>query len=210
MGWFTRRREAPAAPPAPLDIPLFPLNTVLFPGGQLGLKIFEQRYLDMAAACLREQSPFGVCLIAEGSEVGAPAVPHAVGTLATIASADMPQLGILMVSLRGGAKYRIRERRIEADGLQRASVELLAEASGQAVPDNLTGLVTLLRTMAEDLGPARLPPPYAYDDAGWVGHRLAEVMPVQPLAKQKLLELDDPLQRLEILFSYLQQRGLVR
>jgi Lon protease-like protein len=210
MGWFSRRQAVPEPPPAPLDIPLFPLNTVLFPGGQLGLKIFEQRYLDMAAACLRDQRPFGVCLIAEGGEVGAPAVPHPVGTLATIASADMPQLGILMVSLRGGAKYRIRERRIEADGLQRASVNLLAETSGQVIPDNRASLVTLLQTMAEDLGPARMPPPYAYDDAGWVSHRLAEVMPVQALAKQKLLELDDPLQRLEILFSYLAQRGLVK
>jgi len=206
MGWFSRR---PVAPP-PLDIPLFPLNTVLFPGGQLGLKIFEQRYLDMAAVCLREHTPFGVCLIAEGGEVGAPAVPHAVGTLATIASADMPQLGILLVSLRGGAKYRIRARRIEADGLQRASVDVLPEAAAQGVPGNRAGLVTLLRGVAADIGPERMPPPYAYDDAGWVGHRLAEVMPVQPLAKQKLLELEDPLQRLEILFSYLNQRGLVR
>lgn len=206
MGWFSRR----PAPPPPLDIPLFPLNTVLFPGGHLGLKIFEQRYLDMAAVCLREHTPFGVCLIAEGSEVGAPAVPHAVGTLATIASADMPQLGILLVSLRGGAKYRIRERRVEADGLQRASVDVLPEAAAQGVPDNRSGLVTLLRSVAADAGPERMPPPYAYEDAGWVGHRLAEVMPVQPLAKQKLLELEDPLQRLEILFSYLNQRGLVR
>lgn len=209
MGWFSRRTQ-PAAAPETLDVPLFPLNTVLFPGGVLGLKIFEQRYLDMAAACLREAAPFGVCLIMEGGEVGAPAVPHPVGTLATITTADMPELGILNVSVRGGAKYRLRERRIEADGLQRACVELLPAGAPQPVPDRHAALVDLLRQAAADIGPERMPHPYAYEDAGWVGHRLAELMPVQLLAKQKLLELDDPQVRLNILHTYLTQRGLLR
>ena len=210
MGWFSRRPAAAEAPPETLDIQLFPLNTVLFPGGHLGLKIFEQRYLDMAAACLRDTRPFGVCLIAEGNEVGTPATPHPVGTLATITNADSPQLGLLLVSLRGGRKYRIRDRRVDPDGLQRATVQLAPDNGTRAIPANRDSLVTLLRNVAADVGPERMPPPHAYDDAVWVGHRLAEIMPVQPLAKQKLLELDDPLQRLEILFSYLHQRGLVR
>lgn len=209
MGWFFRRSQ-PEPVPEPVEIPIFPLNTVLFPGGVLGLKIFEQRYLDMAAACLREAAPFGVCLIMEGGEVGAPAVPHEIGTLATIATADMPELGILNVSVRGGAKYRLRERRVEADGLLRAFVEPLPVGAPQPVPERHAALVDLLRQVAADVGPERMPHPYAYEDAGWVGHRLAELMPVQLLAKQKLLELDDPLVRLNILHTYLSQRGLVR
>lgn len=209
MGWFFGRAK-PAPVPQSVEVPLFPLNTVLFPGGVLGLKIFEQRYLDMAAACLRDATPFGVCLILEGGEVGGPAVPHEVGTLATIATADMPQLGILNVSVRGGAKYRLRERRIEGDGLLRAVVDLLPAGEPQAVPDRHAALVEMLRQVAADVGPERMPHPHAYEDAGWVGHRLAELMPVQLLAKQKLLELDDPLVRLNILHTYLNQRGLVR
>lgn len=209
MGWFFGRAK-PAPAPEPVDVPLFPLNAVLFPGGVLGLKIFEQRYLDMAAACLRDATPFGVCLIMEGGEVGGPAVPHAVGTLATIAAADMPQLGILNVSVRGGAKYRVRERHVEADGLLRAVVDPLPAGEPQPVPGQHAALVDLLRQVAADVGPERMPLPYAYEDAGWVGHRLAELMPVQLLAKQKLLELDDPLVRLNILHTYLSQRGLVR
>src|SRR6185503_19497144 len=93
------RARAPPRPRArrrPLvnDIPLFPLNTVLFPGGRLPLRIFEQRYMDMAKACLRERTPFGVCLIREGREVGTPAIPADIGTLARIAAWDMPQLGL--------------------------------------------------------------------------------------------------------------------
>jgi len=211
MAWSGLFGDKPAAAePATLDIPIFPLNSVLFPGGTLGLKIFEQRYLDMASLCLRDGSGFGVCLIAEGREVGAPAVPHAVGTLAEISSWDMPQLGILLLSLRGGRRFRIREQRVEADGLLRATVDCLDEAPPAPIPPAQQGLVELLRRVAADLGPERLPLPHHFDDARWVGHRLTEILPVKLLAKQKLLELDDPASRLDILFSFLAQRGLVK
>lgn len=214
MSWFDFLKTAGAgseagAAPAQLDIPLFPLGSVLFPGGVLPLKVFEQRYLDMAAACLKDGTPFGVCLIAQGSEVGAPAVPHAVGTLAHIVRSDMPQLGILLLDVRGGRRFRIVSQAAGAGGLLRARVELLAEPAKQAVPAAQEGLLPLLRKIAGDLGPQRMPEPHAFDDAAWVGYRLTEVMPVQALAKQKLLELDDPVSRLEILFTYLAQRKLV-
>ena len=99
------------------EIPLFPLNTVLFPGGRLPLRIFEQRYMEMAKSCLRDGAPFGVCLIVEGAEVGAPAVPATVGSLARIASWDMPQLGMLHVSAIGTERFRILRRRTQPDGL---------------------------------------------------------------------------------------------
>src|SRR2546430_16350713 len=99
------------------DVPLFPLNTVLFPGGRLPLRIFEQRYMDMAKACLRDGSPFGVCLIREGREVGAPAIPADVGTLARIGAWDMPQLGMLHITAHREPRLRILERPVQPDGL---------------------------------------------------------------------------------------------
>ena len=192
-----------------LEIPLFPLSTVLFPGGVLSLKVFEQRYLDMAAACMKDHAPFGVCLIASGKEVGATAVPHTVGTMAHIDHGDMPQLGILMLEVHGGQRFRIVSQHAEADGLLRAEVELFDEPPRQPVPTAQQALLPLLRKVASDVGPEKMPEPHDFDDAAWVGYRLTEVMPVQSLAKQKLLELDDPVSRLEILFKYLAQRKLV-
>ncbi len=191
------------------DIPIFPLNAVLFPGGVLTLKVFEQRYLDMAAACMKNGTPFGVGLIASGKEVGPTAVPHKVGTLAHIDRGDMPQLGILMLELRGGRRFRIVSQTVQPDGLLCARVELFDEPAQQNVPAAQQSLLPLLQKIAGDLGPEKMPEPHAFDDAAWVGYRLAEVVPVQPLAKQKLLELQDPLSRLEILHSYLAQRKLV-
>lgn len=215
MSWFdflkkqTPAVTAPAPAPQRLDIPLFPLSAVLFPGGVLSLKVFEQRYLDMAAACMKDGTPFGVCLIASGKEVGDVAVPHRIGTLAHIDSGDMPQLGILMLDVRGGRRFRIVAQSVDAGGLLRAQVELLDEPARQDVPAAQQGLLPLLQKIAGDLGLEKMPEPHAFDDAAWVGYRLTEIVPVQPLAKQKLLELQDPVSRLEILHTYLVQRKLV-
>jgi len=210
MSWlgFARSQAAPAAAER-LDIPLFPLKAVLFPGGALSLKVFEPRYLDMAAACLKDKSPFGVCLIASGQEVGKTAVPHTIGTLAHIAQADMAQQGILLLTVRGDRRFRIVTQNAGADGLLRAQVELLAEAPPQIVPAAQRALLPLLQKIAIDLGPEKMPEPHLFDDAAWVGYRLSEVVPVQVLARQKLLELDDPVSRLEVIFAYLAQRKLV-
>lgn len=214
MSWLDRFRAPakPVPPPAPerMEIPLFPLKSVLFPGGMLALKVFEKRYLDMSADCMRREAPFGVCLIASGQEVGEPAVPHQVGTLAQVVSWDMEELGILQLGVRGGRRFRILASRADADGLLRAEVELLPDDVSVAVPAAQRGLVPLLEKVASDIGPERMPLPHAWNDAAWVGYRLTEVMPVQLLAKQKLLELDDAVSRLEILFKYLAQRGLVK
>ena len=192
-----------------IELPLFPLGSVLFPGGVLSLKVFEQRYLDMAAECIRGKLPFGVCLIASGKEVGEPATPHTIGTLAHIDNAEMPQLGILMLKVRGTQRFRILSRKVLADGLLQATVELIDEIEGCVVPDALQGLLPLLRKIVSDLGPEKMPTPHAFDDAAWVGYRLTEILPVQALAKQKLLELEDPVSRLEIIHTYLAQRRLV-
>ncbi len=208
MGWFDFMRSPDGAAIETLRIPLFPLNTVLFPGGVQPLKIFEQRYLDMAAACLKENTPFGICLIDAGAEVGEAAVPHTVGTLARIANWEMEQLGILMIDALGGRRFRILDHEVGADKLLIASVELIAEPE-VALPQHRERLLPLLQRVIGDLGPARMPEPHRYDDAAWVGYRLTEVLPVQNLAKQKLLELEDPLSRLEILEKFLDQRKLL-
>ena len=178
------------------DLPLFPLGTVLFPGGLLPLRLFEQRYLEMAKACLRDSSPFGVCLIREGAEVGAPATPESVGCLANIVEWDMQQLGLLQIVAQGAGRFRIVERRLEANGLARASVELLPEEIDAAVPQHLATCAELLRRLAAEHGERLFAAPFRFESCAWVGARLAEVLPLPGPLKQQLLELDG-LQRLE-------------
>ncbi|MDQ5959084.1 MAG: uncharacterized protein QG592_163, partial [Pseudomonadota bacterium] len=185
-------------------------GAVLFPGGTMALKVFEKRYLDMAAACMKQETPFGICLILRGKEVGETAVPYSIGTLAHVSSWDMEQLGILQLGVLGGRRFRILASQADADGLLHAEVELLPEPDVVPVPEAQRGLLPILEKIAGDLGPERMPLPHNWNDAAWVGYRLTEVVPVQPLAKQKLLELDDAVSRLEILFKYLAQRGLVK
>jgi uncharacterized protein len=178
------------------DLPLFPLNTVLFPGGRLPLRIFEQRYMEMAKACLRDRAPFGVCLIQEGVEVGAPAVPVETGCLALIAQWDMPQLGMLHITASGERRFRILERRVQRDGLARASVEVLPEDSESPLPENLAGCARLLERAIEQQ-PSFFEPPHRLDSCSWVSSRLAEVLPLPLKVKQELLELTDARARLQ-------------
>ena len=183
------------------NLPLFPLNTVLFPGGRLPLRIFEQRYMEMAKACLRDNLPFGVCLIREGAEVlvdgvGEPAVPEDVGCLARLAGWDMPQLGLLQVTAHGEARFRILERRVQPDGLQRATVQLVDADADAAIPADCRRCVELLERIIEQHGAPGDPAPQL-ESCSWVSSRLAEILPLPGDAKQKLLEMTDARQRLE-------------
>jgi uncharacterized protein len=184
------------------DLPLFPLNTVLFPGGRLPLRIFEQRYMDMAKTCLREGAPFGVCLIREGKEVGSPATPVEVGCLARIRAWDMPQLGLLHITALGEQRFRILERRVQADGLARGSIEILAPEVDAAVPESCVGCVKLLERVIEQQS-GLFEPPHRLDSASWVSSRLAEILPLPLPAKQELLELGDARARIERLNALL-------
>ena len=209
MACFGRPRAPADAPSERLDIPLFPLHAVLFPGGVLPLRVFEQRYLDMTASCLKAQRPFGVCLIVAGKEAGGGADPHAVGTLAEISGWEMEQLGILQITVRGGRRFRIRDTHVGTDHLLQGVVEIIPDDGPQPLPAERRRLLPLLRRVAGELGPERMPEPHRFDDAEWVGYRLTEILPVQNLAKQKLLELEDSLARLEILERFLDQRNLL-
>ena len=184
------------------NVPLFPLNTVLFPGGRLPLRIFEQRYMDMAKACLRDGSPFGVCLIREGREVGTPATPADVGTLARIGAWDMPQLGMLHITARGEQRFRIIERRVQNDGLARASIELIPQETDAPVPEACSGCVKLLERVIEQQS-GLFDQPHRLDSASWVSSRLAEILPLPLPAKQELLELSDARARIERLNALL-------
>lgn len=169
---------------------------MLFPGGRLPLRIFENRYMEMAKACLKDGSPFGVCLIREGREVGDPATPVDVGTLARIASWDMQQLGVLHVVARGERRFRILARRVQADGLARAQVENLPEENDAAVPPACSTSVKLMERVIEQ-HPELVERPHRLDSCAWVSARLAELLPLPLEAKQALLELDDARARLE-------------
>ena len=212
MDLFKKSVVLPSAEKVPLDrleIPLLPLAAVLFPGGVLSLKLSEQRYLKMAAACMESRAPFGVCLVLGGKEAGQGVQPHKVGTLAYIDRGDLPPSDVLSVNIRGGRRFRILSQVLGDDGLLRAQVELLLEPERREVPVDQRGLLPRLRKVVGDLGGEKIPEPHDFDDAAWVGYRLTEVVPVQLLAKQKLLELDDSVSRLEILFAYLSQRKLL-
>jgi Lon protease-like protein len=178
------------------EVPLFPLHTVLFPGGRLPLRIFEQRYMEMAKTCLKDNSPFGVCLIHQGKEVGEPAVPVGVGCLARIAEWDMPQLGVLQVTARGESRFRILGQRVQADGLLRASIELLPEGDDAPLPDAAARYAKLLERVIEQ-HPALLERPHRLDSSAWVSARLAELLPLPVEAKQALLETENGRARLE-------------
>jgi Lon protease-like protein len=166
---------------------LFPLGTVLFPDGMLPLKIFEQRYLEMTKACLRDNLSFGVCLIREGHEVGAPAEPQSVGCMATIEQWDMPQTGMFHLLARGGDRFRIRETSVASNGLISGDVELLPPAE-PCRPD--ADCVTLLKRVIEQVGAENFPQPIRLDEGAWVAYRLAEMMPFPMVQKQRLLEMD--------------------
>ncbi|HUQ27482.1 MAG TPA: LON peptidase substrate-binding domain-containing protein [Usitatibacter sp.] len=191
------------------QVPIFPLGTVLYPGGLLPLRVFEVRYVEMAKACLKDGSPFGVCLIREGTEVGAPAVPEPVGCLARIAHCDVEELGILKVTAEGLDRFRIVSSEVNRHGLVVARIEdLHAEPEVQEAP-GLVESAGFLRKVIAGIGLERFAQPHRFDDASWVGFRLAEILPLRMDVKQKLLELTDATLRLAILHKFLQQQKLL-
>jgi Lon protease-like protein len=180
------------------SIALFPLNIVLFPDGALPLRIFETRYVDMVRRCMRDSQSFGVVLIREGSEVG-PAETFDVGTLAKIVDFHQLSDGLLGLSCIGQQRFRILQRGRQADGLNLAEVDRLAAEPTVPVPARHARLAQLLKSVLPQLGEVYTHMQMRLDDAAWVGHRLAEILPIPLKDKQACLELDDPVQRLDVL-----------
>jgi hypothetical protein len=181
------------------EIPLFPLGTVLFPGGPLPLRIFETRYIDLVRRCLRDGTGFGVVLIREGVEAGGPALTFDVGTHARIVDFSQHPDGLLGIRAAGERRFRILERRRERDGLNVAQVEWLPEALPQPLTEEFAELGPALEAILDQVGE-----PYGsldrhLDDAAWVAGRLAELLPLAPGHKQHCLELDDAIEQLRFL-----------
>ncbi len=176
--------------------PLFPLNTVLFPGGPLPLRIFEPRYVDMVRHCMRERSAFGVVLIRAGGEVGAVADTAPVGTTARIVAFNSMPDGLLGITCLGEHKFRILRRWQQSDGLNVADVETLPAEEAIDLPAEFQHLGELLGKVLPELGELYAGVPKRFGDAAWVGHRLAEILPVSLSEKQQCLEIDAPLVRL--------------
>jgi Lon protease-like protein len=180
------------------SIALFPLNIVLFPDGPLPLRIFETRYVDMVRRCMREGQGFGVALIREGREVGMGETDtYEVGTLATITDFHQLPDGLLGLSCVGQQRFGIQARSRQADGLHLAEVQWLDAEPAMPVPSRHARLPELLRTVLPQLGEVYTGIQMRLDDAAWVGHRLAEILPIPLGDKQSYLEMDDPVERLD-------------
>jgi Lon protease-like protein len=182
-----------------IEIPLFPLNTVLFPGGVLPLRIFEPRYVDMVKRCMRAGSAFGVALIRDGNEAGGRATTHGIGTLAQIVDFDQLPDKLLGITTRGTQRFRITTTRLQDDGLHLSAVELLPSDPGIALPEEFARYANLLEQALPQMGDFFKHIEPHYDDASWVSGRLAEIMPLALHDKQRLLEMDDPVERLHVL-----------
>jgi Lon protease-like protein len=202
------------------DLPLFPLSTVLFPGGLLPLKIFEARYVDMVRACLRDEKPFGVCMLHGGSEVAQPNVsasPESVGCLAEILSCDVEQYGLMTIRTRGLQRFRLAEWYTQQDGLLIGHAMLIQADSPNASSEHLVQLAAcaevlerIINTFA-DRDPENLPflEPFDLTDAAWVSNRLGEILPIPIRARQKLMEIEDAAARLDIVHHYMLQHGML-
>ena len=186
-------------------LPLFPIATVLFPGGRLSLKIFEQRYLELIKTCIADNSTFGLCGIRDGGESGEPAIPYEVGTEVRIIEWDMPQAGIFHVVVEGLDRYVARNWTAAPSGLLVATVESVSSEASCDIPDELRLSVEVLKHLLED---NKIEPPEVhYEDAVWVGYRLSELLPFKLKVKQDLLEMNDSLARLRILDQFLRQNA---
>jgi Lon protease-like protein len=190
-----------------IEIPLFPLNTVLFPGGLLPLRIFEARYIDMVSRCMREQSEFGVVLIHEGSETGAEVAIAGVGTAARIVDFQQLPDGLLGLLCRGERRYRIVSSNVHSDGLNVAQVEWLADAPCELKDDYRVLVPVLQKVMTALEAIARFIEP-RYEDAGWISYRFAELLPLDHMMQQRLLELDDANERLKLLAPLIEPSAL--
>jgi uncharacterized protein len=201
-----------------LKLPLFPLSTVLFPDGVLPLRIFEARYIDMVRGCLKSKTQFGVVLIKSGSETGRDTAVELTGTAADITAADMNEPGIINISTLGRQRFTVLEAERAKDGLLMGEVKWLPQAPAVTLDPKYAACSVLLANIVEQLegdtknAPAvgqRFSTPLKISDTAWVADRLIEILPVPAIAKQKLLEMEDPESRMQVVFAYLLQKGVV-
>ena len=171
------------------NMPVFPLNLVLFPGSSLPLKIFEQRYQEMTKNCLRDDAPFGVCCIRNGQEVGAPAEHEAIGCSARIVDWEMPHPGLFHLNCTGESIFQLVDSHTQDNGLIHGQVEWLSDSAEGVEPLEFDSCRNALERVVKHAGARFVTGPIALDDPSWVSYRLAEMLPVDVRVKQDLLEL---------------------
>lgn len=191
---FLARKRAIALP---ATLPLFPLGATLFPGGRLGLKVFEQRYLELAKARIADSGLFGVITLTRGGEVGTAQSFAKVGTAVRVRSYDVPQAGIFLLDVVGEDRFEVLRTTVDASGLHHADVRWIRSEPPLKLPSEHHALGTLLTQIIERNGHDKFVEPFATDDATWVSSRLAEALPLPPSIKQTLLEINDASLRLK-------------
>lgn len=178
------------------ELALFPLNTVLFPGGPLALRVFEPRYLDLVSRCLKEGSGFGVVRLDAGHEAGGPADFSDIGTEARIVDFSRLEDGLLGITCLGQQRFRVLEAWRQPDGLNVGRVEDLPPDPTVPLPEEYAFMEEILQRILPELGDLYASVPRRFGDAAWVGHRLSEMLPLETIDKQALLEMDDPVGRM--------------
>lgn len=184
----------------PETLQLFPLGTTLFPGGRLGLKVFEQRYLDLAKARIADGELFGVVTLTGGAEVGAEQSFATVGTAARVLSFDMPQAGIFLLDVVGEDRFEIIRSSVGRTGLHRAVVRWIRAEPKLKLPTAYAELGGILSRVIERAGEAKFAEPFELEDSTWVGSRLVEILQLPPSIKQNLLEINDAELRLKTVY----------
>lgn len=180
------------------EVPIFPLKTVLFPGGPLPLRIFEPRYVAMVSRCLRDRRPFMVSAIKSGDETTTHRFEE-IGTLAEIVDFETLPDGLLGIVARGGDRVHILRHVRQADGLYVGELEPMQPEPSVDLPDGYAGMAVLLHELMDQLPEYYRDLPKKFGDATWVGYRYAEILALSPAQKQEFLEMEDAMARLEVL-----------
>jgi Lon protease-like protein len=198
------------------ELPLFPLQSVLFPGGRLSLKIFEVRYLDLMSRCLRDDIDFGVVCLKQGGEVrqtGQTVRFESVGVLARLRTADSDTPGVLNVLCEGGRRFEFSAAHEQADGLWVAAHAQVLAPDEAVRPDTRyqATVDALIRTLpaVDNRTPGLIGPQRKWDDAGWVANRWCELLPIPLAARQQLMALNDPQARLGLVHQFLRDRQVI-
>jgi len=187
------------------SLALFPLQTVIFPGGLLPLRVFEPRYMDMVTQAIADRAAFGICAIREGRDIDVAAKHYNVGTRVKVTDWDMPQPGILHIQTQAIDRFVVRSSHSEPNGLRVGEVDEVSAEAPVAIPEELTLAAEVLQQIVHELGAEKFAPPHDYNDAVWVGYRLSEVLPLKLNVRQNLLEMNDSVTRLRILTEFLKK-----
>jgi len=179
------------------DLPIFPLRTILFPDSKLPLRIFEPRYIDMVSRSMREDSEFGIILSRESTD---PKMfeTYDTGTLAKIIDWDQGGDGLLGITTIGTQKFQLKELNKQEDGLNIGTIERLEKEGDYKPLKEFTHLVELLQAILDDVN-IYGDDEKNFDSAAWISYRFAEILPLRIEDKQKCLEIDDPIIRLNFL-----------